>query len=222
MTPVTPTASPAIEMFRRLMLVALAAGTLAGVVWFAIQSAAVVPLIEQAETNETPDHPDTSWRPRDGSERTLYTLAATVFSGIGFSAILFGWVAFTGLEIDMRRGALLGLAGFACFHLAPALGLPPEPPGVPVADVTHRQLWWAVAAASTALGLWLLSRRNIIGALALALPHAIGAPKAIGEGVVPAELIRNFAIASLGAALVFWIVLGAAGGYLFNRYVNSR
>ena len=35
-------------------------------------------------------------------------------------------------------------------ELAPALGLPPEPPGLPVADVGARQLWWILTAGATA------------------------------------------------------------------------
>src|SRR5438270_1844734 len=42
--------------------------------------------------------------------------------------------------INTRQGALWDLAAFACVSLAPALGLPPQPPGVVVADLHQRQL----------------------------------------------------------------------------------
>ena len=110
---------------------------------------------------------------------------------------------------------------FVCFHLAPSLGLPPLPPGVPVSDVQPRQLWWLWAVLSTAAGLWLFTgrtrRRRIVGALVVAMPHLIGAPAGAGDSAVPAELMRNFTIASLTAVAIFWTVLGGIGGFLAAR-----
>ena len=220
------------EAFRKLMLVALLSGTIAGLAWFAVQYAAVLPLIETAEKYEaaSPDHHehDEGWRPADGWQRNSLTALSTVFTSIGFASILFGVVSLTGRPMDARRGALWGMAAFACFALAPSLGLPPEPPGVEAAGVFERQIRWSATAIATAAGLFLLLRRanswvpRLGGLACLAAPHLVGAPAASGASVVPADLIRQFMVASLCASALFWLTLGALGGFLYNRSVSRE
>jgi len=218
------------------MLVALASGALAGLLLFGVQHFTVVPLIESAEAYETAAHASTAadshdhetWQPADGWQRTSFTALATVLTSIGFAALFFGTLALTGKSVDARRGALWGLAAFTCFGLAPALGLPPQPPGVAVADLYPRQLWWAGTALATAVGLWLLAGRGrswplrIGGVVCLSLPHLIGAPIATGHNAVPAQLIRQFTVASLATTGMFWLVLGAIGGCISNRSEARR
>jgi cobalt transporter subunit CbtA len=213
-----------VSQFRRLMLVALVSGALAGLALFAIQYRFLVPRIEAAETYESAahDHEEEGWKPSGGLERNLFTALSTVLTGIGFAALLFAAVSFSGQSIDARRGALWGLAGFFCFVLAPALGLPPQLPGVPVADLDARQLWLIFTAAVTAIGLFLLigSRAwlpRIAGAAFLVAPHLIGAPVATGQNPVPVELIHQFAIASVAANGIFWLLLGTIGGLIWNK-----
>jgi cobalt transporter subunit CbtA len=181
----------------------------------------VAPLIEAAERYETDADHSSEWKPADAWERTIWTASTTVLTGIGFAAVLFGFLNLTGRNVTMRQGVLWGVAAFACLHLAPSLGLPPLPPGVPVADVQQRQLWWMGAVLAAAVGLWLMGgrnwRRRIAGALCIAVPHIIGAPAAGGDSAVPAELIRNFTIASLGCSAIFWPLVGAIGGFLSSR-----
>ena len=203
------------------MIVVLCSGALAGLLLFAIQHFTVVPLIEAAERYENDaDHHGTDWKPA-GSERTIWTFVTTVLTGIGFAAVLFGFLSLTGRNITMRQGVLWGLAAFGCFHLAPSLGLPPLPPGVPVSDVQARQLWWMWAVVGAAAGLWLLTgrtwTRRIVGALVIAMPHLIGAPAGAGGSAVPAELMRSFTIASLTSVAILWTLLGAIGGFLSSR-----
>jgi cobalt transporter subunit CbtA len=125
--------------------------------------------------------------------------------------------------MNTRRGMLWGLAGLACFTLAPALGLPPAPPGAAVAELQSRQLWWGGAALGTAIGLWLLTNRSrpwfirIAGIVFLVLPHIVGAPTTTEASVVPAGLARQFALASVSTDIVFWILLGAVGGFFYGR-----
>jgi cobalt transporter subunit CbtA len=223
MIPATPTAflvtNNLVNPFRKLMFVVLCSGTLAGLVLFAMQHFTVVPLIEAAERYEKDaDRHPTGWKPDLGWERTGWTVVTTVLTSIGFAGVLFGFLSLTGRSVSMRQGVEWGLAAFACFHLAPSLGLPPLPPGVPVADVQQRQVWWMAAVVATAVGLWLMSsrswRRRIAGIVCIAMPHVIGAPVAVGERTLPAELLRNFAIASLATTAIFWPLLGAIGGFL--------
>ena len=217
------------------MLVVFASGTLAGLALFAVQHFTVIPLIQTAETYEAAQHANSGasheaegWQPSDGWERTLFTASTTILSGIGFAAILFGSLSFAGARVNAPRGALWGFAAFTCFALAPALGLPPQPPGTAVAGVLERQLWWIGTALATAAGLWLFVGKKqswpirIAGVVCLLLPHLIGAPAASGHNAVPAQFIHRFTITSLAAIGLFWLLLGTMGGFLYNRYETDH
>lgn len=119
-----------------------------------------------------------------------------------------------GYRPSVRDGLLWGLAGFAALQLAPAMGLEPELPGTPAADLGARQVWWIGTALATALGLGLIAfGRNLlvkaVGVGLLALPHLVGAPELDGfAGSAPPELAARFAARSLGIGLCVWVVLG--------------
>jgi cobalt transporter subunit CbtA len=236
MTHVTRRASLAtdtgVDRFRRLILAALCAGATSGLVLFAVQHVTIVPLIavaegfedaaELARTASGHVHEDEGWQPAPGLERIGLTAATTMFSGIGFAAILLAAMAMNGKPVTARLGVFWGLAGFACFVLAPALSLPPKPPGAAVGDLHARQLWWVGTILATAVGLWLLSGRHTwwsraVGVLMLVLPHALGPPSPDGIDIIPPELMRDFALLSVGTNLLFWLVLGAMCGWLLER-----
>jgi cobalt transporter subunit CbtA len=213
------------------MLVVFASGAMAGLVLFAVQHFTIIPLIESAETYETAaqqphpglTHDQEGWQPADGWQRTLFAALTTMLSGIGFAAILFGFLTLSGNHVNARLGALWGLAAFTCFSVAPAFGLPPQPPGVAVAGLNERQLWWIGTALATAMGLWLIGGRGrswplrIAGVLCLSLPHLIGAPVAVGKNAVPGQLMRQFTIISVATSGMFWLLLGAIGGFIYSR-----
>ena len=100
------------------------------------------------------EHGD-GWAPADGAERTFFTFAANMVTGIGFALLLVAVSELFGGIADWRQGVFWGLAGFAVFTLAPGLGLPPELPAMPAADLGERQAWWlgTVLATGAALGL---------------------------------------------------------------------
>lgn len=210
------------KQFQHLMRAALLSGVIAGALLFAYQYLVIVPRILAAETYEdhSDHHHDAEWKPAGGLERNYYTAAATLLTGIGYAALLLSIASLSGLALNQRNGLLWGLAGFASFVLAPALGLPPEPPGVPVADLAARQLWWVLTAAATATALILLVRNNgrwtfyLAAGVLILLPHLIGAPQASGLPVVPAQLIREFSIASVLGNGLFWLTLGFVAGRL--------
>jgi cobalt transporter subunit CbtA len=216
--------------FRKLTAAVFGAGAIAGLVLFVVQYFTVVPLIHSAEAYETAAHQadpqatkeDEGWHPAEGWQRSSLTALTTILTGIGFTAVLFGAMALSGKTIDTQNGALWGLAAFTCFSLAPALGLPPQPPGVAVADLHQRQLWWAGTVIATAFGMWLLSSQKrswplrISGVVCLLLPHLIGAPAASGLSRVPVDLVRRFTIASLATSGVFWLLVGTLGGLIYN------
>lgn len=238
-----------IAMLRRVLAVGLIAGLVAGIAVTAVQQMQVVPLILAAEVFESADpahrhdaaphdhapgaaahsHDSEAWAPQDGLERTLFTLLANVVAGVGYGAILVALMVFAGRRVDWRRGLLWGLGGFAAFALAPAMGLPPELPGMAAADLAARQYWWISSALATIAGLGLIVfaparpaalkiAAPIAGIVLLALPHLIGAPLHTAEGGnVPAELAARFAVASLVAQAAFWAVLSAIAGHLLGR-----
>lgn len=238
-------------MFRRILLTALIAGTIAGLFAAVLQRVKIVPLIAAAEVYEKAGdaksaaghdhHPaapaaaqaaePAEWEPAAGFERTAYTVIADILAGIGFALILTGIAAVArvgGHPIDARRGLLWGAAGFAVFALAPAAGLAPELPGMAAAGLAARQAWWLLTAAATAsgLGLVVFARGDLLklaGAAVLVLPHLIGAPAAPHAGsTVPAELAAEFAAASLTTTALFWLLLGGLSGWLYQRFGGER
>jgi len=228
-----------------LFKTALFAGFLAAVVCSVVQAISVVPLILEAEKFEVADtgashhgaaatqaanseatahHDDDVWAPADGLERTLYTFFANLVAGIGFGLLLAAAIAVSRQQIDGPRGLLWGLAGFSVFHLAPALGLPPELPGSLAADLELRQVWWAATVAATAVGLVLIVfmpqvALKIVGLAILLIPHIVGAPHPDGgAGAAPPELAAKFAVLSLAVSAAFWLVLGWSSGVFYRRF----
>jgi cobalt transporter subunit CbtA len=225
------------DAFRRLMTVVLIAGAAAGLLLAAVQHVTVGPLIYRAEGHEHAGHeahasergtvtPE-EWQLRDGVERIVYTVLGTALTGIAFAAVLFGIASALGLQLNFTRGLLLGLVGFACCALAPAIGVPPKPPGAAAADLHAAQIWCVSSAIATAVGLWTIGRSDgswiwrVGGMFVIALPHLIGAPAPIGSSPIPPELSRQFAIASVATQAIFWIKLGGLGGLLYARAFRS-
>ncbi len=232
-------------MFRIIFAVALLAGFVSGAGISLVQEITTTPLILHAEEFEqasaAPHHFETAtfklvdgtathagasaeaWAPENGLQRFFYTALANIVMGVGFALLLVASYVIDGSRINGRRGVVWGMAGFAIFTLSPSLGLAPEVPGSLVAELTARQGWWLAAAASTALGLWLMVFRSgwmfaVAGLVIIALPHLIGAPhpQQIG-GPVPAELAGQFAAASLVTAAIFWAMLGWLSGTIYQR-----
>src|ERR1051325_9584693 len=156
-------------VFRRLLLAALCAGLVSGVLAAVAHQFGTVPLILKAETYERPapaagqtghaHEPAAAaeWEPENGLERTAYTLAADLLTGIGFALLLAAGLTLRGGEVTWRDGLFWGLAGFAAFTLSPGLGLPPELPGSEAGPLLARQIWWLATAAATSAGLALLA-----------------------------------------------------------------
>jgi cobalt transporter subunit CbtA len=164
------------------------------------------------------------WGPADGLERSLFTALANLVIGFSISLMLLSAMVLKGEPIDARRGLLWGIAGFAAVSLLPALGLPPELPGTPAADIYARQFWWLGAAAASAGGIAFLVFARNWGLLALGLvliiaPHVIGAPVPPSHDVTyPGALAGEFAVASLVASALLWSLAGLVSGGLYQRF----
>jgi cobalt transporter subunit CbtA len=238
-------------MVYRVFAAALVAGVFAGLAAFGLQQVRISPLIQQAEVYEaagepaghdhaTHDHATTgdaqaaapaghdhggAWEP-EGAARHGLTLLADILAGVGFALLLTGAMCLAELRghgVDLKRGLLWGAAGFAVFSAAPAMGLPPELPGMQAADLELRQLWWIGTAAATAagLGVAVFARSTLakaLGVVLIVLPHVFGAPSHTGAGgLVPPELAAQFVTASLVTSALFWLVAGGAAGWLYER-----
>lgn len=224
------------SIFRNVVFVAALAGLCAGILMAAMQAYATVPLILEAELFENAggghDHAaeaaapaaagqagaeaeeEEGWAPEDGFERTFYTVLANIVTGIGFGLVLVAASELAGGIRNWREGIFWGLAGFAVFTLAPGLGLAPELPAMPAADLATRQVWWIATVAATAAGLALIAFRRtlplaLLGLALIVVPHLVGAPQPEShDSPIPADLHHSFVVAVTVTNLIFWVALG--------------
>jgi len=235
------------DYFRNIVVVAALAGAIAGLGMTAAQQLTTVPLILKAEVYEEQaasapahdhgnvataqaaahEHGDEGWSPADGFERTFFSVLANIVTGVGFALLLVAASELFGGIKNWRQGVFWGLAGFAVFTLAPGLGLPPELPAMPAADLGARQLWWMATALSTAIALGLLFYgRSLVAVLAaialLVAPHLIGAPQPVSyESPIPEGLHHSFIVAVVLTTLLFWVLLGGLAGLFRGRFVQA-
>ncbi len=241
-------------MIIRLLLAAIVAGLVSGVLMTGAQELKVTPLIlhaEQYETGRAVGHSadvsspalillgelfnpiDHAFAHADGEEDSAIllgldrlggTLMANLVTGAGFSLILLAASLMAGNRITLRTGVLWGAAGWLVFQFLPAIGLPPELPGFPAADLGERQIWWMATVVLSAIALYFLVLRNepwakALGVVVMAAPHLYGAPRPIDiSSDVPALLGAEFAVAALATTAFFWVVLGLLLGGAVDRF----
>ena len=219
-----------IAMLFRTIYSAVVAGVVAGVVLFALQRWTTLPLIHQAERyekTETAAHPPfhASDASEDGLVRAAYTTGGDVLVAVGFGMLLTAMYALSG-KYGLLAGIVWGLAGFATFHLGPAAVVPPTIPALDLAPLSLRQSAWLIAAISTGLGLAIFAFGPRIakaaGILLLFLPAVLFHylfPLSGGEA--PSQTLSTlehlFIVRALADGLVFWLVLGAISGWIFER-----
>ncbi|WP_342150972.1 CbtA family protein [Methylorubrum sp. SB2] len=249
-------------MITRLLSAALVAGFLASVVATGLQLALTSPLILQAETFEgghshahapvsltpaslivkahahghgeagTEAEKSDEWQPAEGFQRMAFTGLATLIGGVGYALLLAAVMLGLRREPTPRSGLTVGIAGFLAVALAPAIGLPPELPGMGAAPLVLRQTWWVMTVAATGIGLYLIAVRRvpitILGGLILIVaPHLAGAPQSIDtvSSQVPPAVAAQFVARSLAIGFVFWALIGLAYGWawgLFGREAGGR
>ncbi|KTR04438.1 hypothetical protein NS365_15185 [Aureimonas ureilytica] len=240
-------------MLTRTLAAALFAGLVAGASITPVQQIKLVPLIVAAEVYEeggAPAHaahasalglvsPAFAHSAGDhasaGGEheattlvasRTGGSLLANLVLGCGFALVLAAASLALNRPITLRNGALWGLAGFGVLTLAPALGLPPELPAMPAADLAARQFWWLGTVATSAAGLALLMLRPSpaarLGGLALLVaPHLVPAPHPADlASPIPPTLAAEFAVASLSVSALFFVLIGLTAGFAFDRFAR--
>lgn len=243
-------------MTKRLLAAALVAGFLAACVASILQFALTSPLILAAEKYETAEtvaparhalaNPlivlahaghgqagdghggEPQWQPAPGLPRLAFTALATLVSGVGYALLLGAVLVAAGREVTPGEALKFGIGGFLAASLAPAIGLPPELPGVAAAALESRQLWWVVTAVATAIGLYLIAIRRGPVAIALGLallvaPQAWGAPHGPEEiSAMPPVYAAQFAARSLAIGFAFWAVLGLAFGWAWGAVAGKQ
>ena len=222
-------------MIFRIFSSALIAGALAGILAGLVQYVFVQPVLLHAELYESGElvHFGQNSGVSAHQPIPLFSFSRDVLSLL-FSSLLFAGYALLllplmifaedryGLEITTRFGLLWGMAGFIVLNLAQGFSMAPEVPGVAAAEVSERQVWWAVTVAFTALAVWLIAfhrKPYFVGlaAVLIAAPHLYGAPEPdVFLGSVPPEIAAKFAARALGASMVGWIILGTLTAYFWE------
>ncbi|QRM55794.1 CbtA family protein [Sinorhizobium sp. BG8] len=162
-----------------------------------------------------------------GMSRFSGTLLANLVTGAGFALLLAGVSLVTGNAITLSNGALWGAGGWLAVHMLPAIGLPPELPGFPAAELADRQVWWIATVVLSAVGIYLLCLKSglvakIAGVVLIAAPQVYGAPQPTDiASAVPAVLGAEFAVAALATTLFFWIVLGLSLGLANEKIAKA-
>lgn len=237
-------------MFRQIVFCSLLVGLVSGLIFSGIQIVTVNPIIFSAEAFEVPEvavevahashghgadhhHDYEAWAPQDGSERTFYTVLSNVLAGIGFALVLTALMwQLQAQRVSIAKGLAWGLGGYIAFFLAPAVGMPPEIPGIEAPPVEYRQLWWAAAVTGVGLGLLVLSfaplKFKALAVLLMAAPYLMPIPHGQGPAFTHPDpvaveqltaLHQQFIWASSGANLLFWIAIGVASAWFISRMV---
>jgi len=234
-------------MLIRYLLATLAAGLLAGLLVTPAMYLKTVPLILQAETYEDAggghSHGEAEAAPHDhgaaaadaeeeGAElpfgRLGNTILANLVAGAGFALLLGGVALLLGRRITVQNGIYWGVAGFFAVAFLPVLGLSPELPAMPAADLAERQLWWIATVVLSGLGLYLIVLRQeiwakILGLVLIVAPHLYGAPHPEDiSSPIPSLLASQYAVASLATNLFMWAVIGLALGWFIQHYASSE
>lgn len=218
--------------FQRLFFLALAAGVIGGVFASAFNIAINVPMILQAEVFEhTSEHVAGGDQPvahehheaASAVDRNVLTLVAMTLAYVGYAFLISVVAELSGGLKTWWSGLLWGAGGFLAVGLVPALGLPPEMPGMPSADLVQRQIWWLCCAFCTA-GALLLSAKvrrapaYLVSAVLLATPFLFGAPAVPDAAtLVPDELHRLFVLGTLTTGLFSWLTMGVTLGVLRSQ-----
>lgn len=222
--------------FRNLVLSAFAISMIASLFLSLYQLFLITPIILDAEVYEVVEtvgeHTDEVWTPEDGAERSSFSFVANGLICFAFALVLMSIMA-TKKMVKPLQGIFWGTAAYLSIFVAPALGLPPEIPGMEAAYLESRQAWWLFAVLSTAIGLWLIVfSKNILkgfGILLLLMPHILGAPQPIVHGFVNTDpeavkaltaLWHEFIIQTSLANALLWLIIGLLSAFLTHKFIH--
>jgi cobalt transporter subunit CbtA len=203
-------------MLGKIILSTIIAGLLAGLVLAILQYVRLEGLIVTAETFEHGGEP---------AIRNLLTrIAPPLLTGAGFAILMLGVSMLSNIAITKQNGLVWGMCGFIAVSLAPAIGLPPQLPGMPEIDLHTRQIWWLATILVTAFAiyLWVKAKdfRWQIAAVMIAIAPQFFAPHhtANTESNLPASLVAEFVSSSLAANLAMWLAIGFFASIALDKY----
>mgnify|MGYP001423965872 FL=1 len=221
-------------MFKKIIITALFAGFIVGVVSALLQLIYVQPILLHAELYETGSLTHFGENNSQGAhynsafdfQRNGLSILFSALIYTGYALILVSLIAYASslnLKIDNVRSILFGVCGFFAVQLAPAFGLPPELPGAAAAELFPRQIWWFFCVLVTILGIWIVSFSQkipyvLIGIIIILVPHIVGAPEPeFFVGPTPPELASHFASRTLALGAASWVLLGYLSGYFWRK-----
>ncbi|TKV57296.1 hypothetical protein FDO65_17350 [Nakamurella flava] len=229
------------QLLGRFALAGVIAGAAAAAFQLLVTERTIAPALAleelRSETGHDHSHEDMFSR----TTQEIGGVLGVVIAGVVFAVVVGSVFALVRHRLpggtDGARTAVLAAVGFGVFALLPALKIPANPPAVgdPVTVGIRTAIYGAVlvcgiviALAVAALVGALRARGSAGGAVAaaalglvvvlvtvvmVALPDS---PDTISADV-PAAVVWNFRLASLGQLAVLWAVLGVAAGWLVDR-----
>lgn len=225
--------------FRNLVFCAFALAVIASAVLSVYQIFWITPIIIDAETYEitapilSPQSSEIAiWTPENGTQRHGWNFTSNLLVSFAFSLILLSVMSIK-KTITTFGGIGWGGAAYLTVFVAPALGLPPEIPGMEAGYLEGRQAWWLFTVLAIALSLWLIAYQaiayKIIGVFLAISPYVIGVPQPTHPPFINTNpqaiealtlLWQQFVIQTSIANLLLWLVIGAGSGFLVTRYIH--
>lgn len=232
------------DSLRRGLAAGLVAGLLAGLFAYLVGE---IPIreairIEEAAAADSVGDPATATNDEPLVERPVQQAllpVATAIVGAAFGGLYgLAWAAVRRRmreRSEWRASCKLGASVWAAVALFPGLVYPANPPAVgDPGTIGTRSSWFVVAALvgiAGAVGLWWLSRRlaargtaeparHVAVAVATATAFAVlyvALPANTDPIEVPARLLWQFRLASLGTQLILWFGIATGFGWLADR-----
>ncbi len=155
-----------------------------------------------------------------GEQRAGLVLAQLAVA-VGVAFVLAGVASVARIAAEPVAWLRLAAGAALALTVVPAIVVPPLPPGADAGIAAGaRQGLYVAAIAAGAVAAYAGLRRAGLRGIALTLAAGVlVAAIAPGRDVtgVPAELARDFRLASIGGQLAFWLATGAAGVALLQR-----
>lgn len=233
------------QLLGRIVAAGAVAGTLAGVFSLLVTERSIAAALALEEARAAADGHDRDEMFSRGVQ-LVGGFLGTVIAGMVLAVVFAAVYALVRHRLpgrtDLARVALLAGIGFGIVAVLPALKIPPNPPAVgdPETVGTRTAIYGAVlicggitAMLLSALVSALRSRDVSVAATSAAAAAALavlvtlvlvlipGSPDTIAADV-PASLVWNFRIESLGQMAVLWTTLGVGGGWLLDRLTRGR
>lgn len=222
--------------FRNLVLSAFVIAIVAGFVFSAYQAFFITPLILGSEVFEVSEplasQQIEAWTPADGAERNSWSFVTNFLLSFAYALILMSTMSMSS-SISFVKGLFWGGSAYLAIFAAPALGLPPEIPGMEAAYLEGRQAWWILTVILTALALWLIAFQStlnkVIGLVFILIPHIVGAPEAEIHGFINTDpkavealtlLWHDFIVQTSIANALLWLIIGGLSGYAIKKFIN--